>query len=211
MKTLDSAAEELKDLESRIGVSPGFFRRLLDEDDWSFVIKLHALFEAACTHLLLYHFREPNLAHIFSRLELSGKTSGKLEFLGQLELLGKERRRFIASLSELRNSLVHDVRNCEFELKDFVSKLSSDALRSFAVSFSPFESSIRKISSTLPITDKGLLEQSQVGSVRERALENPKLHIWLGACDVLVSILDMYSYSDYKQWAKAKQIFDDEE
>lgn len=73
MRTLDSAADELEELESRVGVSPGFFRCLLDEDDWSFVIKLHALFEAACTHLLLYHFKEPNLARVFSRLELSGK------------------------------------------------------------------------------------------------------------------------------------------
>lgn len=211
MKTLDSAAGEVNELESRVGVSPGFFRKLLDEDDWSFVIKLHALFEAACTHLLLYHFREPNLAHVFSRLELSSKTTGKLEFLGQLGLLGKERRRFIASLSELRNSLVHDVRNCGFDLQDFVSKLPSDALKTFAVSFSPFESGVRKVSAAFPIADERLLEQSQVGNVRERALENPKLHIWLGAFDVLVGILEMYSYSDYQQWAKAEQIFDEGE
>lgn len=44
------------ELESKIGVKSGFFASLLEEDDWSFVIKLHALFEAACTHLLLYHF-----------------------------------------------------------------------------------------------------------------------------------------------------------
>jgi hypothetical protein len=211
MKTLDSAAAEVNDLESRVGVPPGFFRKLLDEDDWTFVIKLHALFEAACTHLLLYHFREPNLAQVFSRLELSGKTTGKLEFLGHIGLLGKERRRFISSLSELRNSLVHDVRNCEFELKAFVGKLPPDALKTFAVSFSPFESGVRKISAAFPITDEELLEQAQIGSLRERALENPKLHIWLGAFDVLVSILEMYSYSEYKQWAKAREIFNGEE
>jgi len=47
------------ELEKAVGVRAGFFYRLLEEDDWSFVIKLHALFEAVCSHLLLFHFREP--------------------------------------------------------------------------------------------------------------------------------------------------------
>ena len=44
------------ELEAKVGVKENFFRGLLEEDDWSFVIKLHALFEASCTHLLLFHF-----------------------------------------------------------------------------------------------------------------------------------------------------------
>ena len=106
-------AEDVLELESKVGVKQGFFAALLDEDDWSFVIKLHALFEAACTHLLLFHFKEPDLAEVVSRLELSNKTTGKLAFLSRLELLGKEGRRLISTLSELRNNLVHDVRNAD--------------------------------------------------------------------------------------------------
>jgi hypothetical protein len=66
--------QEYAELERAVGVREGFFHRLVDEDDWSFVIKLHALFEAACAHLLLFHFREPELADIVARLELSNKT-----------------------------------------------------------------------------------------------------------------------------------------
>lgn len=33
----------LTDLESELGVASAFFNGLLDEDDWSFVIKLHSL------------------------------------------------------------------------------------------------------------------------------------------------------------------------
>ena len=91
------------ELERRIGVRSGFIRRLPREDDWSFIIKLHALFEAVCTHLLLHHFKEPDLADTFSRLELSNKTTGKIAFLGKLELLNVENRRFITTLSELRS------------------------------------------------------------------------------------------------------------
>lgn len=140
---LVTLAESVAELEEKVGAPEGFFGKLLGEDDWSFIIKLHALFEAACTHLLLYHFGEPALADVIGRLELSGKSTGKIEFLGRLQLLGKEKRRFIASLSELRNSLVHDVRNAEFKLKEFVATLEPNALRTFAVSFSPFESTMR--------------------------------------------------------------------
>ena len=83
-------------LQEKIGLRSGFFSALYDEDDWSFVIKLHALLEAACTHLLMFHFREPELNDVISRLELSGRTVGKTVFLGKLGLLGKEYRRFLS-------------------------------------------------------------------------------------------------------------------
>ena len=121
-------------LQEKIGLRSGFFSALYDEDDWSFVIKLHALLEAACTHLLMFHFREPELNDVISRLELSGRTVGKTVFLGKLGLLGKEYRRFVAALSELRNDLVHDIRNSEFSLREFVQSLDPIAIRNFAVS-----------------------------------------------------------------------------
>jgi len=31
----------LTDLESELGIASAFFNSLLDEDDWSFVVKLH--------------------------------------------------------------------------------------------------------------------------------------------------------------------------
>ena len=45
--------DTVKKLETEIGVTPGFLERLLtDGDDWSFVIKVHAVAETALTHLL---------------------------------------------------------------------------------------------------------------------------------------------------------------
>ena len=40
------------ELEQGIGLQNGFFIRLVAEDDWSFVIKIHALYEAAVTKLI---------------------------------------------------------------------------------------------------------------------------------------------------------------
>ena len=40
----------------------GLFTGLLEEDDWSFVIKLHALIEAACAHLLHDYLQDQNVS-----------------------------------------------------------------------------------------------------------------------------------------------------
>jgi hypothetical protein len=55
---------------------------LQSEDDWSFVIKLHAVFEALATHLLSYYFQEEPLHQLLARLELSNKTTGKVALPG---------------------------------------------------------------------------------------------------------------------------------
>lgn len=199
-------------LEKKIGIRENYFKGIFDEDDWSFVIKLHAIFEAACTHLLLFHFKEPELNEIFSRLELSNKSTGKLAFLAKLELLEKENRRFISTLSELRNSLVHDVRNSEFSLERMVGDLSSSELKNFAVSFSPLETVIREFKYDKKAKvgyDEEWQKQASMDAVLKRASSAPKFHIWFGAYNVLISIVNMYDYSEYKQWVKANDLFSD--
>ena len=51
--------------------------------------------------------------------------------------------------------------------------------------------------------------QAKVEAVLERFKADPKYHIWIGAYAVLTSIVDMYGYSDYKQWVKANEHFGD--
>ncbi|MFM2399693.1 MAG: hypothetical protein RL341_1850 [Pseudomonadota bacterium] len=205
-------SEAILELEAKVGVPSNFFRNLNSTDDWSFVIKLHALFEAACAHLLLFHFKEPELSDVFSRLELSNKTTGKIAFLGKIGLLGKENRRFISTLSELRNSLVHDVRNAEFSLPSLVSSLDGAEVKNLAIAFSPYETTIRKFPYHPDMKlgfDERLQAQAKVEAVLKRFKADPKYHIWIGAYSVLTSIVDMYGYSDYKQWVKAKEHFTD--
>jgi len=204
------------DLEQNIGVSPGFFETLVSEDDWSFIIKLHALFEAACTHLLLFHFKEPGIASVISRLELSDKTKGKLALLKGAELLGTDDRAFIAKLSELRNSLVHDITNSKYSLKGLVNSFTENQLTKFARTFSPFEARVLDIQEGkgLITKEKGTLNLPQnydINTLKNRAKANPKEYIWYGAQAVLVSIADSLAYSDYRNWQKAKtMLFEDE-
>lgn len=199
------------DLEQNIGVAPGFVEALVNEDDWSFIIKLHALFEAACTHLLLFHFKEPGIASVISRLELSDKTKGKLALLKGAELLGTDDRVFISKLSELRNSLVHDVKNTEYSLPELVDSFTPSQLTKFARTFSPFEAMLLDVQEGkgLITKEKGTLDlphNFDINTLKSRAKENPKEYIWYGAKAVLVSIVDNLAYSEYRNWEKAKTV-----
>jgi hypothetical protein len=206
--------KSIAELEERIGVAPGFFDSLVREDDWSFVIKLHALLEAACTHFLLFHFKEPALGDVLARLELSNKTSGKIAFLSALELVDKVTRRYIAALSELRNTLVHDVRNSRFQLTEWVLTLDPTQLKQFAIAFSPYETRLREMGprlASLKLPETPLPDQAVLENVIARAKSHPKEHIWLGGHNVLVGIVEMHEYSEYRQWAKAQQIFGEDD
>jgi DNA-binding MltR family transcriptional regulator len=132
-----SLAELVPLLEQKLGLKRGFFESLDgdDENDWSFIIKVHALIEAAISHLLTEHMEQPELAEIFSRLDMSNKATGKAAFVDALGLLEKPERRFISSLSELRNKLVHDVRNVNFNLTEHVESMEKKGQGEFLRNF----------------------------------------------------------------------------
>lgn len=132
MKDIDEA---VSNLESRLNIRTGFFDALLKEDDWSFVIKAHALIEASVSSYLASSLGRKNLIGCFSRLELSNKSFGKLAFIKELNLLTKHERRFIASLSELRNKLVHNISEVEFDFNNYFEKLKRDQKKNFIDSF----------------------------------------------------------------------------
>jgi len=132
-----SMAELVPLLEAKLGLQQGFFDSLNsdDENDWSFVIKAHALAEAAVSHLLTEQVQKPELASLFSRLDMSNKATGKAAFVKALGLLGEDERRFISAFSGLRNSLVHDVRNVNFDLLVYVESLNAKTRDTFLKNF----------------------------------------------------------------------------
>lgn len=86
MKT-ETLFEVAVQFEKELSLPNNFFLNLLNEDDWSFVIKLHAVLEAATTFLLVRISRNENLETLFSNIELSNKKTGKIAFLEAYNLL----------------------------------------------------------------------------------------------------------------------------
>lgn len=132
---MNEVDETVAKLESKLGLSPGFFSGLQAEDDWSFVIKCHALVETACSFLLTAYFKNPNYEDIFSRIEMSDTKKGKVAFLRAAGIVVPEEAKFITALSELRNKLVHNIRGVAFKFGDHVSALDANQKQSFAKTF----------------------------------------------------------------------------
>lgn len=198
----------ITNIETKFKLRKGFFARLLKQDDWSFIIKLHALIEAACTDLILHRIDEPGLKTIVSRLELSNKTYGKLAIIKELDLLNEDYRRFVSSLSEWRNNFVHNVENCNASLSKIVAKMDQQQLKKFAFDFSPQENFINRISRKGPKTlfDENTVKRAKPEAMIARAKTNPKHHIWLGALHLIGDLIDTYSYNEYLQYDKAMKI-----
>lgn len=156
---------ELKDkfLSESLGVSPEFFERLQSDDDWAFIIKLHALLEAALNHLLTKHFGDDRLLGVISNLDNTDGKRGKMAFVSALNLIPKEYRLFIRQLSEIRNAIVHDVKNLGFDLKNHVENFASDQKKNWKNSIlprfkGPFTGIVKKTGQKVFITPEDFLE-----------------------------------------------------
>lgn len=177
----DDPLGNVNQLEEELGIATGFLESLFKEDDWSFVIKTHALLEAALTHVLTVFVGEPRLERLFARLELSGATTGKVVLARDLNLLSEARdRRFIRSLSELRNDLVHDVRYVTFTFGSHLAQMDDAQVKLFRKNFDTWS-----VSETHEIASKKI---PMVQFFREK----PKLAIWYSAVSTLGTLYGMH-------------------
>jgi len=113
-------------LAESLGVNPKFFSDMKNDDDWAFVIKSHALIEAALNHAITSHLGDERLTEIIAYSDISDRRKGKLAFIQALDILPSEMRGFIQQMSEIRNAFVHDVRNLGFRLADWIENMTKE-------------------------------------------------------------------------------------
>lgn len=122
-------------IEHTLGLPASFLQALLAEDDWSFVIKLHALCESALAHHLTNRLAAPSLGESIAKLNTSGGRASKIGFAEALGLITDDQVKYLRRMSELRNSVVHDVRNASFTFAGLRAKMGDAA---FAAHLEPF-------------------------------------------------------------------------
>lgn len=126
----DISLKFAKDHLAELGLPHDFDAKLLRDDDWSLVIKLHALMEVALTNAIVAHVGEEATRDLFSRMNVGGR-SGKVAFAKALKCANETEIQFVQALSELRNQLVHDVHNVSFRLKEHIGSLDMTKRRTF--------------------------------------------------------------------------------
>lgn len=142
-----------------------FLVSLLEEDDWSFVIKSHAFIEALLTHVLVESFQRYELRGLLARLDMSDTRIGKVKFATALGLIKKDGERFLMKFSEMRNDLVHEVKNLNFSFAAYISALDGNQKKTFVGSLSYFAS------------DEDLNDRYEV--IQDLMLNDTKRAIWL--------------------------------
>lgn len=183
----DPADVEVRALERRLGLPEGFWERLSEEDDWSCVVKLNALIEAASTHALVARLRCQEILEPLSHLELAGTRCGKTAFLSALDCLTKQQITFIRKLAELRNDLVHNVTNASFSFASWLESMEAGRRRGF-------------------VTALGYVFGDPVVHVKTGKRTplaaffaiNPKVVVLLGARDVLACLHLEYAAADIR-------------
>lgn len=115
-----------------MGIPEGLLDRLHKEDDWSFLIKVHALLETALGYVIKAALRREELALFIERLNMGGRT-GKLEFAKALGLLEDRHVAYLNLLAELRNRVVHSIQNVSFTLADYLAGRTKEQRAQFAI------------------------------------------------------------------------------
>jgi hypothetical protein len=170
-----SIFEDVRKFEQKLGLPKDFYRRLLGEDDWSFVIKLNALFEGAATHVLSTRLHAPKLIDAFAHLDLLNNKVGKVALLRQLDAITSEQANLMRQLGELRNELAHNVHNAMFSFSEYVASRDANQLAKLVKSFG-----------------HGLQEIIAIGDLkisREQFVrENPKVALWITSAEVIACL-----------------------
>ena len=185
---------DIASFERCLALPEGFYGRLLKEDDWSFVIKLNALFEAACAHALVTRLTAPELIDQFARLELADRDRGKVKFLSSLGCINDEQAKFLRRLAELRNSLAHNVSQVSFTFDFYVSGMDSNQKKQHAKVFG------HGCNDPIPVDGKRI-------PLVKFAAGNTKLVIWLTAAEVLACLYLEYDIAEIRLKAAAIEAY----
>lgn len=178
--------KEVAAFEARLGLPGGFYDSLLKSDDWSFVVKLNALFEAACTEALVARLACPEIADNLARLDFADNRKGKVRLCFELNIISDEQRLALNDLAELRNDLVHKVENVNFSFDQYVEKLSKGKQETLVKRWG------RNLNDTLSFHDVTVSKSDFV-------LENFKLVIWMCCADTLACLHLEFEKAEWRE------------
>jgi hypothetical protein len=169
MAALQSAVTQI---EQEIGLEQGFLNSIYGgEDDWSFILKLHALLDSALTLSIGKAIGHRRLDPVIARLPLSGK-AGKRAFALALHALSRQEDGLLDAIGRVRNRLAHDPTHAKFTLRTYLDGLSLEQRRQFSI----------EIAGTLMEGDKAPDALQRLEEVAKTVvLQQPRFSIWIAS------------------------------
>jgi hypothetical protein len=118
--------ETLEKLAGHLNVTEEFMLSIRDDNDWLFIIKIHSLIESAITSFMIDLHPEGHLKNALSKLNFGGG-NGLLTVANEFKLVADQYMPFIRFLLLLRNKFVHNIKNYNTNLDEYIS--SNDKLK----------------------------------------------------------------------------------
>jgi len=142
---IDDISKPFREIEERftaeLHTRADFVKQLLEQDDWSFVIKSHALIETAVSQMIITVLGENRLGQFIEKMPLNSK----ITVAESLELLDAKQIRFVRWFSKLRNRLVHRFENLGFTFEKHMTSMTADELKQWKKEVVWFETDPRAI------------------------------------------------------------------
>jgi hypothetical protein len=162
--------QSITDLAALIKIRRGFLMDLLvvETNDWSFVIKAHALLESVVCQLLAAHLQRPELEVVLAQ---KVQMEDRIEMLKALGLAESPDRTMMRLLGKIRNHLVHNVQQTDFTFAEYLK--NRDNRRNFIEAFSR-----NWPDPVSPATSRD-----------EFVVANPRLVVWMSLMEVIIATL----------------------
>ncbi|MEW8004815.1 MAG: hypothetical protein AB2827_18740 [Candidatus Thiodiazotropha sp.] len=164
----DKFFDSLYRISMDLNLPKDFLFGLLEEDDWSFVIKAHSLLEGALSYSLTTATGKEELADFFAEIDMKMK----IDAAKGIKLFDSDLRKFLRALSNLRNKLVHNVSNVGFSFEEYFKNI--DTRNNFVDNFGLWKEEFE-------IQEKSVSNQ-------KFSIANPKLTIFMGLIHILIFI-----------------------
>jgi len=116
---------DLLRMEIHLGLPDGFILDLLKKgDDWTFILRLHALVETSLDYLIVAKLDYPSLHHWISRHNIAGRT-GKKTLALLIQAIDDNDGAMVEGLSDLRNQFAHGIRLMGVRLSEYIDRIDN--------------------------------------------------------------------------------------
>ena len=121
----------LIELSEELGVDHSSLIGIFKESDWSFLLKLCAIFESSLDTLIVETLGKSEIRDVVSFLDLGNSKSGKLVLARALDIVSSEEKSLIMMIAKMRNKLAHDATKLSFDLCDYYKDLDNQNKTNF--------------------------------------------------------------------------------
>lgn len=182
--TPEGARNAMRTMAKLCGLREDFLTDLLflEQNDWSFIVKAHALLESVVCQLLATHLRQPALEYVLAQ---KVQMEQRIEMLKAVDITDSTQRQMMRLLGKLRNNLVHNAQQTDFRFGEYFKNRNNR--RNFVEAFA----------TTWPDPIPGTTPPL---SRADYVLQKPRYAIWMSVIGIVGLTLD----------AKLKALYDAE-